>query len=99
MAYDEVLADRMRALLEHRSDVTEKKMFGGLAFLVGLPFLVLAAVGGVLAHYLLLRAGEIVAERGLLPAAVSLQLSTVVLTAVGLGLCWLLARRGPGVVR
>lgn len=34
MAYDEVLADRMRALLEGRDDVTEKKMFGGLAFLV-----------------------------------------------------------------
>lgn len=35
MAYDEVLAGRMRALLEARADVTEKKMFGGLAFLVG----------------------------------------------------------------
>ena len=35
MAYDGVLADRMRALLEARRDVTEKKMFGGLAFLVG----------------------------------------------------------------
>ena len=35
MAYDEVLADRMRAHLEERADVTEKKMFGGLAFLVG----------------------------------------------------------------
>jgi TfoX/Sxy family transcriptional regulator of competence genes len=34
MAYDEVLADRIRALLEARPDVTEKKMFGGLAFLV-----------------------------------------------------------------
>jgi lipopolysaccharide export system permease protein len=58
-----------------------------------------AAVAGVLSHYLLLRAGEILAERGLLPPALALQLSTVVLTAVGLGLCWLLARRGPGVVR
>jgi hypothetical protein len=35
MAYDEILADRMRALLEGRSDLTEKKMFGGLAFLLG----------------------------------------------------------------
>jgi TfoX/Sxy family transcriptional regulator of competence genes len=35
MAYDEVLADRIRALLEARADVTEKKMFGGLAFLIG----------------------------------------------------------------
>jgi len=58
-----------------------------------------ATVAGVLAHYTLLRAGEILAERGVLPAAVALQLSTAVLTAVWLGLCWLLARRGPGVVR
>ncbi len=35
MPYDEVLADRIRALLETRVDVAEKKMFGGLAFLVG----------------------------------------------------------------
>ncbi len=58
-----------------------------------------ATVAGVLAHYLLLRGGEIVAEKGLLPPALALQLSTVVLVAVGLGLCWLLARRGPGAVR
>ena len=35
MAYDEDLADRMRALLAGEPDVTEKAMFGGLAFLVG----------------------------------------------------------------
>ena len=35
MAYDEELADRIRALLSDRADVTERKMFGGLAFLVG----------------------------------------------------------------
>lgn len=58
-----------------------------------------AAVAGVLAHYLLLRGGEVLAERGVLPPALALQLSTVVLVAVGLGLCWLLARRGPGAVR
>jgi TfoX/Sxy family transcriptional regulator of competence genes len=34
MAYDEVLADRIRSLLEPEVGVTEKKMFGGLAFLV-----------------------------------------------------------------
>ena len=44
MAYDEVLADRMRALLEDRTDLTEKKMFGGLAFLVG-GHLAIAASG------------------------------------------------------
>lgn len=34
MAYDEALADRIRALLATRQDVVEKKMFGGLAFLI-----------------------------------------------------------------
>ena len=58
-----------------------------------------AAVAGVLAHYLLLRVGEVVGERGLLPPALALQIPTVVLTAVGLLLCWLLARKGPGAVR
>ncbi len=35
MAYDEDLADRIRELVSGTADVTEKKMFGGLAFLVG----------------------------------------------------------------
>ena len=35
MAYDEELADRIRALLATDHDVVEKKMFGGLAFLIG----------------------------------------------------------------
>jgi hypothetical protein len=35
MAYDEALAERIRAMLADEEDVTEKKMFGGLAFLVG----------------------------------------------------------------
>jgi hypothetical protein len=35
MAYDEALADRIRTLLAGEPDVTEKKMFGGLAFLIG----------------------------------------------------------------
>jgi TfoX/Sxy family transcriptional regulator of competence genes len=34
MAYDEDLADRIRDALADRDDVTERKMFGGLAFLV-----------------------------------------------------------------
>jgi len=34
MAYDTALADRIRALLAGTPGVTEKKMFGGLAFLV-----------------------------------------------------------------
>ena len=35
MAYDEELADRIRELVAGESDLTEQKMFGGLAFLVG----------------------------------------------------------------
>ena len=35
MAYDEELADRIRELLATDHDVVEKKMFGGLAFLIG----------------------------------------------------------------
>jgi TfoX/Sxy family transcriptional regulator of competence genes len=35
MAYDEALADRIRSVLRSRSDVSERKMFGGLAFMVG----------------------------------------------------------------
>lgn len=34
MAYDEVLADRIRDLLADHPGVTERKMFGGLAFMV-----------------------------------------------------------------
>ncbi len=35
MAYDEDLANRIRELIAADPEVTEKKMFGGLAFLVG----------------------------------------------------------------
>lgn len=34
MAYDEELAERIRVLVSGQRGVTEKKMFGGLAFLV-----------------------------------------------------------------
>ena len=34
MAYDETLADRVRAFLEGAPLLTEKKMFGGLGFMV-----------------------------------------------------------------
>jgi TfoX/Sxy family transcriptional regulator of competence genes len=33
MAYDETLAKRIRAILAERDDVTERKMFGGVAFM------------------------------------------------------------------
>jgi TfoX/Sxy family transcriptional regulator of competence genes len=35
MAYDLDLADRIRELIAGKSELTEKKMFGGLAFLIG----------------------------------------------------------------
>jgi TfoX/Sxy family transcriptional regulator of competence genes len=35
MAYDEDLADRIRELVAVEPGVTEQKMFGGLAFLIG----------------------------------------------------------------
>jgi hypothetical protein len=35
MAYDEELADRIRAEVAGEKNLTEQKMFGGLAFLVG----------------------------------------------------------------
>ena len=35
MAYDEELADRIRELVAGERALTEKKMFGGLAFLIG----------------------------------------------------------------
>jgi TfoX/Sxy family transcriptional regulator of competence genes len=47
--YDEALADRIRELLSSESDLTEKKMFGGLAFLIGGNMAVAASSqGGVL---------------------------------------------------
>ncbi|MEV4155758.1 TfoX/Sxy family protein [Nocardia salmonicida] len=35
MAYDEELAERIREIVYPRRDLTERKMFGGLAFLIG----------------------------------------------------------------
>jgi hypothetical protein len=35
MAYDEALANRIREIIGAEPDLVEKKMFGGLAFLIG----------------------------------------------------------------
>ena len=49
MAYEEDLAGRIRALLGDRAGLTEKKMFGGLAFLVGGNMAIAASgQGGIL---------------------------------------------------
>ncbi|MCW2794237.1 MAG: hypothetical protein JWO76_3335 [Nocardioides sp.] len=46
MAYDEQLAGRLRALVEGEPRLTERKMFGGLAFLVGGNMAVAASKDG-----------------------------------------------------
>ena len=49
MAHDEQLADRIRRLLGSRADLSEKKMFGGLAFLIGGNMAIAASgQGGIL---------------------------------------------------
>ena len=49
MAYDEELAERIRQLLGDEPGLTEQKMFGGLAFLIGGNMAVAASgQGGIL---------------------------------------------------
>ena len=49
MAYDEALAERIRTLVGDGQDVSEQKMFGGLAFLVGGNMAIAASgQGGIL---------------------------------------------------
>jgi TfoX/Sxy family transcriptional regulator of competence genes len=49
VAYDEDLADRIRELIAGETGVTEKKMFGGLAFLIGGNMAIAASgQGGIL---------------------------------------------------
>jgi TfoX/Sxy family transcriptional regulator of competence genes len=49
MAYDEALAARIRELIGGGADVTEKKMFGGLGFMVGGNMAIAASgQGGIL---------------------------------------------------
>lgn len=65
MAYDESLAERIRAVLGARPDVTEKKMFGGVAFLRdGKMFI------GVVRDDLMVRVGPVNHEAALADANV-----------------------------
>jgi hypothetical protein len=51
VAYDEDLANRIRELVSGEEGLTEKKMFGGLAFLIGGNMAVSASgQGGLLLH-------------------------------------------------
>src|SRR3954463_2236083 len=60
MAYDEALADRIRELLSPRAEVSERKMFGGIAFMVAGNM-----ACGVLGEDLIVRLGDDEAERAL----------------------------------
>jgi len=46
VAYDEELASRIRELIPGSPDVVEKKMFGGLAFMIGGRMAIAASGGG-----------------------------------------------------
>jgi len=49
MAYDEELADRIRARIGNRAGLTEQKMFGGLGFMIGGNMAIAASgQGGIL---------------------------------------------------
>lgn len=48
MAYDQELADILRDLLSAERDVTEKEMFGGIAFLLHGRMAIAAGQGGAL---------------------------------------------------
>jgi TfoX/Sxy family transcriptional regulator of competence genes len=68
MAYDEELADRIRALLAGEPGLTEQKMFGGLAFLIGGNMAVGASgQGGILVRVDPGRSDELVATTSARP--------------------------------
>ena len=65
MAYDEVLASRIRDLIGPDPELTEKKMFGGLAFLIrGHMAISASGQGGVLVHVDPEQTGDLVAVTG-----------------------------------
>jgi hypothetical protein len=62
MAYDEKLAERIRDLVAGESGLTEQKMFGGLAFLIGGNMAIAASgQGGVLVHVYPAQSDQLVA--------------------------------------
>jgi TfoX/Sxy family transcriptional regulator of competence genes len=60
MAYDEELAGRVRDVISARADVTERKMFGGIAFMVAGNM-----ACGVLGENLIVRLGDEEGEKAL----------------------------------
>jgi len=68
VAYDEELADRIRELVGREPGLTEKKMFGGLAFLIGGNMAVAASgQGGVLVRVDPAQSDELVASTNAYP--------------------------------
>jgi TfoX/Sxy family transcriptional regulator of competence genes len=68
VAYDEELAGRIRALLGGRDDLTEKEMFGGLAFLLSGNMAVAASgQGGILVRVDPEESDELVASTSAAP--------------------------------
>ena len=68
MAYDEDLANRIRELVGGEADLTERKMFGGLAFLIGGNMAVAASgQGGVLVRVDPAQSEELVATTSARP--------------------------------
>ena len=68
MAYDEALAERIRELVEGEPGLTEQKMFGGLAFLIGGNMAVAASgQGGVLVRVDPAESAALVAATGARP--------------------------------
>jgi TfoX/Sxy family transcriptional regulator of competence genes len=60
VAYDKELADRVREQLSARADVSERKMFGGIAFMVAGNM-----ACGVLGENLIVRLGDEEGEKAL----------------------------------
>jgi hypothetical protein len=60
MPYDEDLADRVRDAIPSGTDVTERKMFGGLAFLLNGHMFV-----GIVGNELMVRLGHAAVQRAL----------------------------------
>ena len=68
MAYDERLAERIRALLADEAGLTEQKMFGGLGFLIGGNMAVgVSGQGGILVRVDPAESDELVASTGAYP--------------------------------
>jgi TfoX/Sxy family transcriptional regulator of competence genes len=63
MAFDEALADRVRDVLAPRAELSERKMFGGIAFMIGGNMAV-----GVIGDDLMVRLEPADAERALAEA-------------------------------